>query len=503
MLARPLTFAVVLAPLSVLASACGGGTPPTMQGRSAMLSQTAVAEKCGEAAKGHERPFVVEWDATDLATFEAKAQTNTLFVRYEGCKLEVLYDCKDPSGINGKFGSYGQPQFTSGTVQGFDIKNEGELYAKLPLGAASLSGRVSAGETLHLKYFVSGVAISSRDSMYRGEIETIPACANATHYVASYNLGAFELESTSKTAGEGSAGVGNIGAGGSRSHDEASVGRGGDLGSCTTQDQRACRVPIRLVLKAITPGQYPANVARASAAAPSAGGGGPAVPANVQEQMTVANESSAAIGKANQLAGEGDGQGCIRMLDRAAALDARQAESTRQTYARCLMMAGKCEEGQKMLREVIASQDVKRLRSDESLDKETHDRANNLCPSSTAKTAADFVMRASNEMTKATQAKDLSACRTTFDAIYAKIGDAEREDRDAYNNHTYRTNAHNMGTTALASGAKCVAEAAHSCDEGLKYYKRYYSVVLHGMNTDKVATESWGTMVKLGHVKCN
>ena len=377
---------------------CGGGTPPTMQGRTGMMSQTAIAAKCTEAAKGHERPFVVEWDATDLASFEAKAASNTMFVHYEGCKLDILYECKDPN-VSAKFGNYGQPQFTSGTVQGFDIANEGELYAKLPLGAGALSGRVSAGETLHLKYFVSGVAMSTRDSLYKGEIEPLPGCATATHFVSSYNLGAFELESTAKSAGEANAGIGNIGAGGSRSHNEASVGRGGDLVSCTTQDQRACRVPIRLVLKAITPGSHPAGNLTAGGPPPGGGAPGtaPALPAGLQEQIAVGEEVSQAINKANELAGEGDGVGCLAKLDRALALDARRADHTRQTYARCLMMAGKCDEGQKMYREVRAAEDTKRLLSDETLDKEAHDRANNMCPSSTAKSAADFVMRAARD----------------------------------------------------------------------------------------------------------
>jgi hypothetical protein len=488
----------------LLVVGCGGGTPPTMQGRTGMLSQTAIAAKCTEAAKGHERPFVVEWDATDLASFEAKAASNTMFVHYEGCKLDILYECKDPN-VNAKFGNYGQPQFTSGTVQGFDIANEGELYAKLPLGAGSLSGRVSAGETLHLKYFVSGVAMSTRDSLYKGEIDPIPGCANATHFVSSYNLGAFELESTAKSAGEANAGVGNIGAGGSRSHNEASVGRGGDLVSCTTQDQRACRVPIRLVLKAITPGSHPAGNLTAGGPPPGGGAPGtaPALPPGLQEQMAVSEEVSQAIGKANELAGEGDGAGCLAKLDRAMALDARRADQTRQTYARCLMMAGKCDEGQKMYRDVRAAEDTKRLLSDETLDKEAHDRANNMCPSSTAKSAADFVMRAANEMGKAARAKDLAVCKQKFEAIDAKLEQAEKDDREASKNKAYRTNASNMGKQALQSGAQCIAEASKSCDEGLKYYKRYYAHALRNMKgTDKIATESWGTQVKQGQIKC-
>src|SRR5579862_4800306 len=77
--------------------ACNGGPPPTMQGRTGMLSETAVAQKCASAGPQDDRPFIVQWDATDLASFEAKAGNDTVFVRYQGCKLDVVYECNDPS----------------------------------------------------------------------------------------------------------------------------------------------------------------------------------------------------------------------------------------------------------------------------------------------------------------------------------------------------------------------------------------------------------------------
>jgi hypothetical protein len=156
---------VVTAGAALLLLACGGaGVHPAMQGKEGMLSSTAIAKKCEEAKEGHDRPFVVEWDATDLASFEAAARQRTMFVKYEGCSLKVLYECRDPNVLS-RFGAYGSPDFTSGAVQGFDIRNQGELYAKLPLGASTLSGRLHEGEALHLKYFVSGVATSSRESV--------------------------------------------------------------------------------------------------------------------------------------------------------------------------------------------------------------------------------------------------------------------------------------------------------------------------------------------------
>ncbi|RYZ60681.1 MAG: hypothetical protein EOP08_14535, partial [Proteobacteria bacterium] len=242
-----LTFALVSAFL-----ACGGrGVNPAMQGKEGMLSETAIAKKCEAAKEGHDRPFVVEWDATDLSSFESAARQRTLFVKYEGCSLKVLYECRDPN-VVARFGAYGPPDFTSGTVQGFDIQNQGELYAKLPLGAATLSGKLEEGEALHLKYFVSGVATSTRESIYRNELASAGGCDGATHFVWGYNLGAFELDTRSKTAAEAEGSMAGVGtAGGKGSREQSAVARGGDIASCSTQDQRGCRVPIRLSLRAI------------------------------------------------------------------------------------------------------------------------------------------------------------------------------------------------------------------------------------------------------------
>jgi hypothetical protein len=477
-----------------------------MAGREGLLSKTAVAAKCEEAARGHDRPFVVEWDATDLATFEARAHRDTLFVHYEGCKLDVLYECSDPA-IPGALGTYGQPIFTSGTVEGFDIANQGDLYAKLPLGAASLSGRVEAGEGLHLKYFVSGVATDTRDGIYKGELAKYPACADATHFVWAYNLGAFELDSSEKQAGQVNAGFGAIGAGADRSHQESQLGHGGDLTSCTTQDQRACRVPIRLALRAIKAGdsplgQAPTAMGAGAGVAPGAGAEG----AGGDWRSTPAGQAHEAYVEAVHKWEAGDGQGCLTLLQRAAGLDARQAEPAafRNMTALCTMSAGKCDDGKTSLRQVLASQDVNHNRSDADLDRETRDVANRNCPSSTATNATDFVIRSSREMLHAWKADDGAQCRAKFEAIIGKINAADEEVRAERAARLPPTAVHpwNEGTTSLEQGAKCVARSS-TCDEGLKYYKRYYALMLHGMKgTDQTATESWQRSVHQGDLKC-
>lgn len=487
-------------------AACGGrGINPAMQGKEGMLSQTAIAKKCEEAKEGHDRPFIVEWDATDLASFEVAARQRTMFVKYEGCSLKVLYECRDPN-LSARFGAYGTPEFASGTLQGFDIKNQGELYAKLPLGAASLSGRLEEGESLHLKYFVTGVATNTRESIYRNELSSAASCEGATHFVWGYNLGAFELDTTSKTAAEAEGSMAGVGAAGAKgSREQANVGRGGEISSCSTQDQRGCRVPIRLSLRPIRPGDNPLDKPGAVANV-GPGGAPPGLPAGMQESLNVAQSSREAITEATKLLNESqDGVGCLKLLDKALALDPRNAEDRglRFTYPRCLMRAGKCDEGMKRERELLASEDPKRILTDANLDSKARNTANMLCPSSTAKNKLDLVLRSGHELSAAARAKNTKECKSGFEKVLGNLKAADEEYKVLRESSGPRE-VHPPSTmvSTLSEGVKCIAETT-TCAEALPYHKRQYCHQLHDMKgCEKTAQENWDTMKKLGHLTC-
>ena len=102
---------------SVLA-ACAGGSGPVPGTKSASdvqtagLSQTAVGKnKCDP--KSANRPFVIEWDATDMSSFESRASNDVVFVKYEGCDLQIVDGCSSDS-VRGSFGSYKPVDWTSG-----------------------------------------------------------------------------------------------------------------------------------------------------------------------------------------------------------------------------------------------------------------------------------------------------------------------------------------------------------------------------------------------------
>jgi hypothetical protein len=324
--------------------------PSRESGQSSLMGGTLAGQSCNP--KNHEKPFVIEWDATDMSMFQGRAEkTGVVFVKYEGCELQVLDRCSkdnDP----GYFGRYEPPNWTSGSVEKIDISNEGELVAKLPLGVASLGGRVKAGETFSMQYYVSGTRTSTRPQVYQGELKTIPGCKGATHYVYGYALGAFELASTKKTHGEVNAGFQGVGAGGQQTTSSSAEKKGGVLAACkdstSAKEDTKCSLPIRLILREVAAGDNPEG----NAAGSTPGGNETRTDsANITKEETQLRESAA------RKAALKDGKGCLADFDEA---DKKFPNSQRlstsakgflRTRGLCVMMTGQCELGKKMVKE--------------------------------------------------------------------------------------------------------------------------------------------------------
>lgn len=156
------------------------------------------------------------------------------------------------------------------------------------------------------------------------------------------------------------------------------------------------------------------------------------------------------------------------------------------------------------MRELLASQDTKRLKSDAALDAEARNQANMNCPSATAKNDVDFVLRASRELGDAARAKDAQECKAGFEKVMAKVKSADAEaraDRQAGRPATSQSPL-NSGISALNAAAKCIAEG-DSCDAGLEYHKRVYCLQLRDMKgCERIATQNWDTQKQLGHLTC-
>jgi hypothetical protein len=415
LIARVLVMMGLCAVLPGCRALRGADDDPAGAGPNKMLDKTEVGKRRCAAGKVTESPFVVEWDATDISSFEAKAARDLVFVRFEGCELEMVYGCSDSS-LPGKYGKYESPTFTSGSLEGFDMDDEDEVYAKLPLGAANLAGKVQLGQTLSLQYFVSGVVNSTRNYVERTSLRDNPRCRGATHFVSAYNLGAFALHAHKGQKGELKVGMENAG-GGARTRSESdNLKQGGKLADCESQSQRACRVPIRLVLQQIDD-ESPEGGSGAVAGTPAY-----TPPPTPPPDDTPEGKAWKYIEAADKKLALLDGKGCLADLEKARGLannDIVRVNDARIRFG-CTMLAGDCEKGKKLTRDWHASADKDRKMSDAELQNIVDGTALQYCPVKSFKTVQDRGLRVLTDFDRGKRQRDRRLC----DAAIGDIPDA-------------------------------------------------------------------------------
>lgn len=341
----------------IAASGCAMGTAEVAEvrdsGQSRLMDQT-FAGKNACNPDNHERPFIIEWDATDRSSFEAVAANDIIFVRYEGCDLTVLDECRNES-IRGKKGSYLPPEWTAGGLETIAIETGGELAAKLPLGMATLGARVASGESFHMEYFVAGTKRATRDAVYRDDLRDDPGCRGATHFVHAYNLGAFALGTKQGVDVEGGGSVYGFGAQGQAAKSRGALKKGGDLSTCSTADAtevRGCQAPIRLSLRKVRDGSDPNKASTVSSESdPSLG-----IVGELAKRLDMSDDARAHVDAAHRKLAARDGNGCLAELDKHAHLDPTHKSTAAgsplaRTRSLCLMLAGQCMPGRSLLRE--------------------------------------------------------------------------------------------------------------------------------------------------------
>jgi hypothetical protein len=470
---RPLsTVFAVTALASVLAACVGGsgplpGTKAAGDVQAAGLAQTAVGKhKCDP--KSADRPFVIEWDATDMSSFESRAANDVVFVKYVGCDLQIVDGCSQDS-ERGSFGSYKAVEWTSGSVESLDINNDGDLYAKLPLGAASLEGRVEGGEKFHMEYFVSGTRSATRESIARGTIAKVSACKAATHFVYSYNLGAFALGSQSSIKGSIQGSVWGYGGGADRSSSSKAEKAGGVLSSCrgeSAKDVATCRVPIRLTLREITAGDSAETAEAQAPETPEAKNLAGKLAARNDREHQAEEHASAARQKANSK----DGPGCLSELEQHDKLDPRpeglstnSASAYAMTRAQCIMLSGQCDAGKVAYRRALEKSSGAQMAA-EQLDRSTDAMGMMFCQGASMKPRdqllkALFDLNQGAYMTKKTVAACDAAYQTAKGLVPAVKPTGDDDDQ-----------VKNAGAALRTTAPSCFAKAG-DCTAAWNAYK--------------------------------
>ncbi|HSM91801.1 MAG TPA: hypothetical protein VLT47_02880 [Anaeromyxobacteraceae bacterium] len=219
------------------ASAPFGGTGP------AQIPGMNGGPAACQYALSQGNPLLTEWPASEKANLEVLLRSGAVAVEFTGCAMKVLPQCRP----GGRY-AFERTTIASDAI---DIDSSDALFAKLPLGAASLEGELKRSGRLVVKTWVSGQA--RLEGLGPEQVPSTPECARATHVLGGLTLGAFSLESGRALSGGVSADVLKLGEAGGKSRRSAELVRSaGDPDSCAKGSEQEphfnCRSPIQAFL---------------------------------------------------------------------------------------------------------------------------------------------------------------------------------------------------------------------------------------------------------------
>src|SRR4051812_23767518 len=126
--------------------------------------------RCRVAAS-QQSPLVTEWPASEKANLENLSHAGAVAVAYSGCSMRLLPDCHVRGGYRW--------MRTTPATDSLEINDTDDLYAKLPLGAASLEGELKRTGKLTVKTVVAGQL--QLDGAGVNDVPNEGVCAQATH----------------------------------------------------------------------------------------------------------------------------------------------------------------------------------------------------------------------------------------------------------------------------------------------------------------------------------
>jgi formylglycine-generating enzyme required for sulfatase activity len=233
-------------------AACGGPNVAQQVARPPAYNP-AGETKCHVTASSTQ-PLIVEWPSPARGELEAIVEDhkNIAVVHYEGCSMRVLSGCTAPGKVN-----YVPYRNTKKDV--VRITNADDLYANLPVGAASLEGQLQRSGELDVEMMLVGQYESDVDLAL--DLQGGDSCADATHVIRVVTVGAFDFH-TGASANAG-AGVNVLGAGvgASSAASQTSLASDGATDACSkatvsdTDPPPNCGALVRIEVMPLTRGK--------------------------------------------------------------------------------------------------------------------------------------------------------------------------------------------------------------------------------------------------------
>lgn len=212
---------------AVVVAACAPPAPPKAAEGPGVTTTSGVSQavpadwksKCGTL-----RPLVVEWSAPERAALEAQARSGQLVVRYEGCDLVVLRQCRAPAKFGYRYASITPKE------ERVTMSNAEQLYASIPVYAAKFEGKLAQSGQLNAEMTIVGEYSVDGEPPALDQLEG--DCQGATHVVSALTIGAFAFFAGSERQIGVSASVMGFGAGGEQRKQDENLSRDGDVKSC-------------------------------------------------------------------------------------------------------------------------------------------------------------------------------------------------------------------------------------------------------------------------------
>jgi hypothetical protein len=169
--------------VAILVLACGAlgcGSGSASSGLANLPTVADATENKCVPAKSDDKPLVVALASADKLAMESRLRSGPLVVAYGDCKLALLERCS----IGGGY------RYSGGTLKRDTVgaKNEDELFARIPVGAFGIAGKLKT----HGRVAVAMAMVGRFES---DATSPSPAgdCQGATHWVSGISVGAYRM----------------------------------------------------------------------------------------------------------------------------------------------------------------------------------------------------------------------------------------------------------------------------------------------------------------------
>jgi len=239
-----------------LASSLAACAPPANVAGETLKNPSSTGEafdgvQCS-AVRPQTEPDLMAWDPGSRSNLNRLRGAGVVAVRYEavGCnvKLELLSHC---------IGSTSKYQFSPYSANQRKVAhNASELFAQLPVGAASLGANLKGGRALRTDYILAGQYALPPDATFRAADLKGVDCVRATHVVSAIYVGAFVMGAGESRQMDAKLTLFGAGAGASSAADVDVLSTEGDAEACAVSQREGtesyrCAVPLRIGLEAL------------------------------------------------------------------------------------------------------------------------------------------------------------------------------------------------------------------------------------------------------------